>query len=807
MPEQYSHLDLPLYPQSYGRQFRRGRSSYTPRSTAAKVDYLSIQTEQIGNLQRVLEADKAKFDEFIDPNLIFKLEIIQRVNEDTLRTELRRMDIDVLAPSPDKSGGLWVVFAADKEVKKFQEKLRSYVEEDRYSFFNAIGRIVDIPPEEKIGSRLAEQPLATEESTYLDLEIWRMEDERLNKFIDELTSLILAKGDRVTDRLITNNFCLLRVRLNMDTLNTILSLREIASVDRPPRPYIDLSLLKTDLETIAVGATPPNNATAIAVLDSGILSGHPLLSNAVGDEIAMGTRNSEKIRDGKPEDDVGHGTKVAGIALYGDVRTCCERREFKSEIWILSAKVMYAEENPITGQMEAKYDEEELLEHQLQRVIEYFANNYSNCRVVNLSLGDEDKRMFGQRKQFNLAALVDELAGKHKLLFVISAGNLMECEQHGFPETYPNYLLADTDTAKIIDPATAALALTVGAVTPPYGPLNRYPDDFFYSPATTRYPSPFTRVGPGYQGMIKPELVEEGGNIIRDRRGVVPDLGGKIVTLNPRWLDEGRMFTVDQGTSLSAPKVTHLAARLFNQYPNASPNLIKALLLSSAQIPDDRPLPLSDIDLEAADGRLIDLLKVYGYGQPDFDRACFSTDRSVVLLREKQIKLNGVDVYYFYLPPEFIEVPGRKRLMVTLVYDPPTNKNRLDYLGCTLDFRLFKNMEVDEVVQAYGAIRAEEIEDDETPENLRTQEISLHPKSNLRKRGVHQRGIKEYRRQPQFDPDRPLVLAVVCQNRWIRDEHHLQDYALAVTLEHQTEIDLFNRVRARIQERARVSVR
>ena len=55
MPEQYSHLDLPLYPQSYGRQPRQGRSSYTPRSTSDKAEYLSIQTEQLDDLQQAFE--------------------------------------------------------------------------------------------------------------------------------------------------------------------------------------------------------------------------------------------------------------------------------------------------------------------------------------------------------------------------------------------------------------------------------------------------------------------------------------------------------------------------------------------------------------------------------------------------------------------------------------------------------------------------------------------------------------------------------------------------------------------------------
>ncbi|MCA9383989.1 hypothetical protein KC909_06535, partial [Candidatus Dojkabacteria bacterium] len=75
MPEQYNHLDLPLYPQSYGRQPRRRGSSYYPRSRVDKIEYLSIQTEQLDDLQNSFETDKIKYHNFIDPNLIFKLEV------------------------------------------------------------------------------------------------------------------------------------------------------------------------------------------------------------------------------------------------------------------------------------------------------------------------------------------------------------------------------------------------------------------------------------------------------------------------------------------------------------------------------------------------------------------------------------------------------------------------------------------------------------------------------------------------------------------------------------------------------------
>jgi hypothetical protein len=286
---------------------------------------------------------------------------------------------------------------------------------------------------------------------------------------------------------------------------------------------------------------PPENATAIAILDSGILSNQPLLEKAVGDEIAASTKYSSKIKEEQPQDDVGHGTKVAGIALYGDIKECIENKKFKPEVWILSAKVMYAEKNPFTGEIEAKYDEEELLEHQLERAVREFVEKYRNCRVINLSLGDSAKKMFGSKRQFNMAALIDELAKELKLVFVISSGNFNDYGKKGFPENYPSYLLEETDDVKIIDPGTSAIAITVGSITQEYGPSIRNPGELFFSPAKTNYPSPFTRVGPGYKGMIKPELVEEGGNIIEDSQGM-RDLSDKLITLKSKLASGWKTF-------------------------------------------------------------------------------------------------------------------------------------------------------------------------------------------------------------------------------------------------------------------------
>ncbi|MCL0073753.1 S8 family peptidase [Dehalococcoidia bacterium] len=805
------HLSLPFYEREFERT-KRGGGGLKPR----KEDRRRFSELQIFNLAGIkddFDSDKEKFKQFFDPNLLFKIELNQRVDEEEFIKFLERNRVRVISPSPEGKG-YWISLAEDENLDEVKKRLEEYGEREKYKQFHAVESFEPIPPEEKIGEQLKDKPLQKGEEAYLDIEIWRMEDERLNEFLGReggklgFKKFVENKGGKVTDELRTENLCLLRVRINKFILDEIIRIREISRIDRPPRPYITYQMLSLPLEELETGGSPPRNATAIAILDSGILSNHPLLENAVGDEVAVPMLSSDKIQEDKPQDDVGHGTKVAGIALYGDIKKCIDDRRFEPEVWILSAKVMFKEENPITAEITATYDESELLEHQLERAVRYFVQGYRNCKVVNISFGDRYKKMFGNRRQFTLATLIDELAKELDIVFVISAGNLWELERLGFPERYPSYLIDENEEVKIIDPASSAYAITVGSIAQEFGPSNRRQSGILFSLARTDDPSPFTCAGPGYKGMIKPELVEEGGNIISSPTDPLrsEDIGGKLVVLNPKWLEEGKLFSVEYGTSLSAPKVAHYTARLFNQFSERSSNLIKALLIASAEIPSDRPTPLNEINCNDSDTKLIDLLKVYGYGKPNFDAAISSDSNCVLLQAENNIKLDGVHLYYFYLPREFIETNGEREISVVLVYSPPIRRNRVDYMGVGMEFHLFRNSTTEEVAYYYETLLekgiTEEMEDI-MPKKLKLKEIDLHPGVRLRKKGIHQKGIKIYSRRPDINPDKPLVLAVVSQSKWLKDKEYLQDYAAVVKIRHKMRIDIYNRIRQQIRVRIR----
>src|SRR5205823_6197749 len=112
-------------------------------------------------------------------------------------------------------------------------------------------------------------------------------------------------------------------------------------------------------------------------------------------------------------------------------------------------------------------------------------------------------------------------------------------------------------------------------------------------------------------------LGDDGPGITTTRRDFAPP-GGALLR------------SVD-GTSFAAPAVAHIAARLFDRFPDASPNLIRALLADSARYPMERPPPLNSSTLDS------DVLRVYGYGRPDYERAAASEENDVLLITESVI--------------------------------------------------------------------------------------------------------------------------------------------------------------------------
>jgi hypothetical protein len=799
----YEHLQLYPYQGEVQRQTRRSGSGYKLPPGRNKSQFSHVTSQKANEVTGSFNSVKTKFPGIKSSSLIFAIEINQSVNFKTIEQSFSSMGIHILSSAENKKG-FWIVFSDDENLNRFKSKLSTYGSEKgpKYDFFHAIESLQDIPREEKIGARLTQNPLSNTQE-FIDLELWKMTDPNKNlTFINELKDAYPDYNQfRIADQLITKSFVLLRVKLIKSVFDEIIELKEISRADRPSIPIFNPFELKDiDISQIIRNA-PDDNAAGILIVDSGIVSNHPLLEKCVGAE--------ENFQTGEPQtqDNVGHGTSVAGCAAYGDIEKSISEKVFTPSNWIFSAKVMFAETNPVTGVRSATYDPEKLLEHQLQDAIESFLSNSEyHIRVINISLGNADEIWHrNYRRQLPLASLIDELAYTYpNILFIVSTGNQHPIDIYDKIEditaNYPTYLLHN-DKFKLINPATSALALTVGSIAT----SARIHDTVFSeeqiktSIARSSEPSPFTRIGPGINNMVKPELIEYGGNLIlyNNYGQISEDIGGKIALLNNNTTED--LIRFDIGSSYAAPKVAHIAGQIANKFPQRSATFISNMLISSA----DYPVKLKK-DFYGTDNLDKDHLNVSGYGLPSLEKAINSYDNRTVLFDEGKLQLNYVKVYSLQLPEIFFNESGKKRITVTLTFLPETRSSRGDsYLGNRMEFHLFHSVNPQELTNKYGVVTAD-LEEVEVPEELKGFKIELFPGSRMRNAGCHQKAWKDFKREPKARPASPVSLVLVNYNKWMPDDSLETDYCISVTFEHEKEIDLYNQLRTSIQTRARV---
>jgi hypothetical protein len=249
-----------------------------------------------------------------------------------------------------------------------------------------------------------------------------------------------------------------------------------------------------------------------------------------------------------------------------------------------------------------------------------------------------------------------------------------------------------------------------------------------------------------------------------------------------------------------------------HEYPGASSNLIRALVIGSAILPTEMPDALSAQDAWADDN-----LRVYGYGQPSFDRAVFSEDTEALLIAEDVLPIDQFHLYLVPpLPPNFRSASGTGRITVSLCFDPPTRHTRGDsYLGVDMQFMLFRNSDPTEVREALRSWTPEQIRAlaDDTGQPtlgaLGSRKLDLKPGFHRRSNGTAQRASAGIRSPSWTYDDGPLVLALICLRKWAPIEVDEQRYAVTVSISHDNpEVEVFARVQeqAVVYQRARVQV-
>jgi hypothetical protein len=550
----------------------------------------------------------------------------------------------------------------------------------------------------------------------------------------------------------------------------------------------------------AVELTAPDaNAPAICVIDSGVQEAHTFIQPAIDQA------TSYCFLPGKSSDEVsdyvapgGHGTRVAGAVLYGE--NVAPNGTLQLPFWIQNARVL-DENNSMPVEM--------FPPEAVRTVVERFHQGPRETRIFNHSINASAPCR--TRYMSAWAAEIDLLCATYDILFVQSAGNLPLSGNNPQPgvrdhlaagRDYPVFLYEAS--SRIANPGQSLQALTVGSVA--YGSLE---DGGWRTFARERgYPSAFSRSGFSIWNVIKPEVVEYGGDNVRTAT-VPPDVqaGGRIAAACPE-LIRSTMFPpgppVDRdetGTSFSAPKVARIAAELQRVLPDEPALLYRALIVQSARWPTWAERLFTELRRldprhdQVRRQRLIEqasrIIRCIGYGVPNQEAATVNTDHRTTFITkgETQIHASECHVYQVPIPPQLRgqadEFDIRIEATLSYVAQPRrTRRNLRRYLSTWVDW---KSSKLGEGINDFRVRALKEEENDTEPLPGSVLPWTLHEKSDAgwirdtrRNSGTVQKDWAIVKSNTL--PDH-FCIAVVGHQGWSHDPDSAARYALAVTFE------------------------
>lgn len=410
---------------------------------------------------------------------------------------------------------------------------------------------------------------------------------------------------------------------SLDLLNTLTEIRMVrpCTLDLNDLPGIEQhEWIEEALERIQA---PGPNAPAVCILDTGINREHPLL------EPLLRADDMWTLLPGTGADQEGHGTGMAGLAGYDDLRVLMlSNGLWNQEHRLESVKVInQGDEHEPRNYGAVTQQAAALVETGLQP---------HRRRTLCMALTQSDYTAKGQPSSWSAA--IDSLTagteeeGEPKRVMVISAGNIRDFQGHRYPET--------NHQSRIENPAQAWNAITVGAFTRRTRILEN--DDESTNGravAGEGQLSPFSRTSRNWDSHwpIKPDLVMEGGNIglhtdghLFERNSLEP------VSTEARYQIQ-RPLRAFNATSAAAASASRLMAIVQNRYPDFHPETYRGLLVHNARwtpgmLGETRPHE------PGQSSNVQNVMREVGFGTPNIPRLFGSGSQGVTMIIEDEIQ-------------------------------------------------------------------------------------------------------------------------------------------------------------------------
>lgn len=447
----------------------------------------------------------------------------------------------------------------------------------------------------------------------------------------------------------------------------------------------------------------------VAVLDGMPQENHSLLADRLFIE------DPDEFASNYPVSDRRHGTSICSLVVWGALAEDGTVQHSPLTTPVYVRPIFEAGDKDFRNeQREERFPSHRLIIDVIHRAVLRIKKGdaetgatAATVKVINLSIGNVYAPFHLDPSP--LARLLDWLSSHYRILFVVSAGNHhkeldIALSEEAFSALQPSdqklsawrTLVTQAAERRLLSPAEAVNALTVGALHGDNSPELAYLGDFF--PANTT--SPISAVGFGFNRSIKPELYLEAGRVSfraahsspRGTHRISParSNGSPLTGIRSATPGVSSPTALSAGTSNAAALLTRQAALILENLNSMRQSdrdsvpletydavLVKALLVHCAErraewgeafIPRDPKL--------GKDGHAqhkSQLARWFGYGVPDINRALSCTEQRATAIGVGDVSREKAFEFRFPLPPCLISQTFKRRLTITLAWFTPVN--------------------------------------------------------------------------------------------------------------------------------------
>lgn len=457
-----------------------------------------------------------------------------------------------------------------------------------------------------------------------------------------------------------------------------------------------------ELAQIVSAQESNDDEPVIAIFDGMPLTGHRLLDKQITVDDPDGYEAAYQAHERV------HGTSMASLICHEDLDRHGEAIGSR-----LYARPILQPRRGYDGRFEEAIPAHvlpvDLIHRSVRRLFEPDGNEppaAPTVRFVNLSVCDPARPFV--REMSSWARLLDWLAWKYHILFIVSAGNHsrdieLEIPRSALAKLSPSErerevikaMATDTHNRRLLSPAETLNGLTIGALHQDASrPVASYLIDPFVQAGM---PNVVSAHGPGCRRAIKPDIFLSGGRqLLREKLGnthqkAVLEIAKSTTAPGQRVATPGNAGQLNRtrytrGTSNAAAIATHGAALLYRllgelrqrssvQVPlEYDVVLTKALLVhgaawGSALSTYDAALrnPINSKTFKEYVGRFL------GYGEASFEKVMSCTDERVTVLGFGDLHDGEGAVFSLPLPPSLSAKKVRRRLTITLAWLSPVN--------------------------------------------------------------------------------------------------------------------------------------